>query len=639
MPVKASPREDYRWDGFYFGGHLGFGHGDTQTRLTEPTASPLDQRFTTPYAGVQAGFNRYLTPHIVYGIEADVSFPNAPPSGNVVWIAGTPQSSIFEAIDYVASIRGRVGYAAANWLLYGTGGFAWSNSHVFRQPLDTDVEEKVSRARAGFSVGAGVEVGFERDWSARLEYIFSHFGGLSAHFPSGTDYHSTLDFHTLRLGLNHRFDSPGDAAKTLFGGGAEAVEFPKWEMHAQTTFVYQGYPGFRALYSGENSLSPRAQAKEIWSASAFLGFRLWEGGELYYNPDLLQGFGLSDTVGVGGYPNGEAQKSGFFLPRYNTTRMFLRQTFGLGGEQEKVEGAANQLSGTRDVSRLTFQVGKFPVKDLFDGNTYSSDSRTNFMNWSMWASGAFDYGADKVGLTYGAVAELNQRHWAVRAGYFLVPDVSNSNNFDMAVFRRGEYVVELETRYSLFSQPGKLRAAVWLNSVFSGDYRDALLLVAANPGLDPTDAIVQVRGSNIKYGYYFNMEQALTDSIGLFGRWSWNNGKNEIMAFTDIDASLSLGASIKGSAWGRPNDTIGIGGALNSLSKGHRDYLAAGGLSILIGDGRLNYRQEHILETYYALALAKDVTLTFDYQHIANPAYNADRGPVHVFTGRLHAEM
>ena len=179
------------------------------------------------------------------------------------------------------------------------------------------------------------------------------------------------------------------------------MEFPKWEMHAQTTFVYQGYPGFRALYSGENSLSPRAQAKEIWSASAFLGFRLWEGGELYYNPDLLQGFGLSDTVGVGGYPNGEAQKSGFFLPRYNTTRMFLRQTFGLGGEQEKVEGAAEPAFRyarrlAADVSsRQVSRQGSVRRQHLFQR------SRTNFMNSSIWASGAFDCGADKVGLTYG----------------------------------------------------------------------------------------------------------------------------------------------------------------------------------------------------------------------------------------------
>jgi high affinity Mn2+ porin len=255
------------------------------------------------------------------------------------------------------------------------------------------------------------------------------------------------------------------------------------------------------------------------------------------------------------------------------------------------------------------------------------------MNWSMWAPGAFDYSADKVGLTYGTAAELNQKQWALRAGYFLMQSVSNANSFDSKVPERGTYVLELETRYQLFSQPGKLRTIGWFNSAYSGSYRDTLNNPAFN--LD----ISQTRTGRIKYGYVVNFEQALADDLGLFGRWSWNDGKTEIMAFADIDASLSLGASIKGTKWGRADDTIGIGGAVNSLSRDHRDFIAAGGLGILIGDGALNYRRERIFETYYAYALTKAITLTADYQFVTNPAYNADRGPVHIFSGRLHGEF
>jgi high affinity Mn2+ porin len=221
----------------------------------------------------------------------------------------------------------------------------------------------------------------------------------------------------------------------------------------------------------------------------------------------------------------------------------------------------------------------------------------------------------------------------LRSGYFLMQSVSNSSNFDTNVFQRGTYVLELEKRYSLFSQPGKLRTIAWLNSAYSGSYRDTL----NNPALNLD--ITQTRTGRIKYGYVVSLEQALTDEVGLFGRWSWNDGKTEIMAFTDIDASLSLGASIKGVRWGRPDDVIGIGGAINALSRDHRDFIAAGGLGVLIGDGALNYRRERILETYYAFALNKQLTLTADYQLITNPAYNADRGPVHVFSGRLHGEF
>jgi high affinity Mn2+ porin len=214
-----------------------------------------------------------------------------------------------------------------------------------------------------------------------------------------------------------------------------------------------------------------------------------------------------------------------------------------------------------------------------------------------------------------------------------VGDEPNSNNFDMRVPQRGQYVIELETRFNLFSQPGKLRAIGWLSNAYSGSYRETL----NDPSLDLD--IAQTRRGRIKYGYALNLEQALSDDIGLFGRWSWNDGKTEIMSFTDIDSSLALGTSIKGTRWGRPDDVIGIGAAINGLSRDHRDFLAAGGLGVLVGDGRLNYRKERILEAYYAYAINKQLTMTADYQFITNPAFNADRGPVSIFSARLHGEF
>jgi high affinity Mn2+ porin len=411
------------------------------------------------------------------------------------------------------------------------------------------------------------------------------------------------------------------------------TESDRWEIHGQSTYLPQGYPSFPALYSGTNSLSPSAQAKATWSNSLFLNARLWDGGEVYYNPELLQGFGLNDTVGAAGFPNGEAQKSNFPYPHYNTSRLFVRQTFGFGGEQEELASGQLQLGQKVDVSRLTVQAGKFAVIDVFDGNAYAKDTRKDFMNWSLWAPGAFDYSADKVGLTYGVTAELNQKQWALRGGYFLMVAEPNSNHFDTKVGERGQYVVELETRFSLFGQPGKLRTMGWLDSANMGSFRETL----DNPALNLD--IAQTRRGRIKVGYVVNLEQAITDDVGLFGRWSWNDGKSETLAFTDINRSLSAGLSIKGTKWGRPDDVIGVGGAVNAISQDYRDFLAAGGLGVLIGDGALNYRKERILETYYAYALNKNLTLTADYQLIVNPAYNADRGPVSVFSGRLHGEF
>ena len=632
LPVKAPHIQSvFDWTGFYIGAHAGFGRGASSAVLTDPAITASSGSFGGVIGGVQAGYNVQLSSGIVLGAEADITFPNYLASNSIAALLATPRSDVVEQLDYAGSLRGRIGYASGHWLAYATGGLAWAGERFVNTPA-IGSEEKELNVRLGWAAGAGVEYAFAPHWSLRLEYLYSRFEQADIRFPSVTQISSSLDLQSIRVGLNRKFDGMGSsnfAPRTSLTD----PESDRWEIHGQTTYLPQGYPRFRALYTGTNSLTPAPQAQATWSNSLYLNARLWEGGEVYYNPELLQGFGLNDTVGAAGFPNGEAQKSNFPYPHYNTSRLFLRQTFGFGGEQEELASGPGQLSGKVDVSRLTVQAGKFAVLDVFDGNSYAKDTRKDFMNWSMWAPGAFDYSADKVGLTYGATAELNQKQWALRSGYFLMQSVSNANNFDTKVFERGTYALELETRFSLFSQPGKLRTIAWLNSAFSGSYRETLNNPAFN--LD----IAQTRTGRIKYGYVVSLEQALTDEVGVFGRWSWNDGRTEIMAFTDIDASLSLGASIKGTRWGRPDDVVGIGGAINALSRDHRDFIAAGGLGVLIGDGQLNYRRERILESYYAFALNKQLTLTGDYQLITNPAYNADRGPVHVFSGRLHGEF
>ncbi|MCO5132347.1 MAG: carbohydrate porin [Xanthobacteraceae bacterium] len=630
-PAKATPGvAAFDWSGFYLGAHTGFGWGRSSATLTDPTPTAAGHGFGGAIGGLQAGANWVSPSGILLGFEADVSFPNYLDSNSVVSALASPGSNVVERFDMVGTARGRLGVVGGPWLAYVTGGLAWNGARLLNTSPSGDTDKQL-RLRAGWVAGGGVEYAFAPHWSARLEYLYSHLGNADVVFASGARYASTTDFQSLRIGLNRQIGGPesGLSSPTSWID----PESGRWEIHGQTTYLAQGYPGFPALYSGPNSLSPNAQMKATRSNSLFLNARLWDGGEVYYNPELAQGFGLSDTAGVAGFPNGEAQKSDFAYPHYNTSRLFVRQTFGFGGEQEDLAGGPLQLAGKADVSRLTVQAGKFAVTDVFDGNAYAKDPRRDFMNWAIWAPGAFDYSADKVGLTYGVTAELNQKQWALRAGYFLMGAESNSNNFDMRLLQRGSYVVELETRYALAGQPGKLRAIGWLNIAYSGSYRETL----ADPALNLD--IAATRRGRVKYGYVLNLEQAMSDDIGLFGRWSWNDGKTEIMAFTDIDASLSLGASIKGTRWGRPDDVVGIGGAINALSRDHRAFIAAGGLGVLIGNGALNYRKERILEAYYAVALNKGLTFTADYQLIVNPAYNADRGPVSIFSGRLRGEF
>jgi high affinity Mn2+ porin len=428
-------------------------------------------------------------------------------------------------------------------------------------------------------------------------------------------------------------EEPNGALPSPAGAAEEAAPSPDedWSAHFQSTIIGQAYPGFRSPFRGPNSLPGGGEGRETITGTAFLGRRLpWEGGELYFNPEINQGFGLNRTSGLAGFPNGEAQKSGFDTPKPNVARLFLRQTFGLGGEQETLDPDLNQLGKKVDVSRITVTAGKLAIPDFFDQNSYSHDPRTQFMNWSLMDGGAYDYAGDLKGYTDGIVIELNQKHWALRGGYFLVPKVANDRNLETRIGKFGGYNVELETRYELFSQPGKFRILGFANRVFAGSFRETL----ANRAFG-TD-ITHTRRDRTKYGFVLNLEQSLNENFGLFSRYSWNDGKEEIMSFTDIDQSFSLGISVKGAAWSRPDDTVGIAGVINLLSSAQRDFIAAGGLGILIGDGRLNYLPERIIETYYSLSMAQPLSLTFDYQFVGNPAYNRDRGPVHVLAARLH---
>jgi high affinity Mn2+ porin len=636
LPLKAPAlKAVYDWTGFYVGGHFGYGGGSFGPDTNPlPLQGVLFPRSTTGLiGGYQMGYNRQFASRVVLGIEADATFPNALDQAA---LGRTPPTPFNTSFDYVGTVRGRIGYAFGTWMPYVTGGLAWGHPHVLINdpPNTSNVISSVGHYRAGWTAGLGVEFAVSGNWSAKLEYDYV---ALSRQLYDLTGFglsNTVVDprINLAKFGLNYHFGDlplkPSD--KTLL------PESDVWSVHAQTTFLPQGYPAIRSPYAGPDSLPGGGQLQSTWTTTAFLGARLWDGGEVYLNPELAQGFGINGTLGLAGFPNGEAQKAGAPFPRFRAQRYFFKQTFGLGGEQEEVPDALNQLAGKRDIDRITLVVGRFAVGDYFDNNAYAHDPRADFMNWAMWEAAAYDFPADLPGYTRGAMVELNRKDWAVRGAVVEVPSRPNS---DILTFRSGGVVVEFEERHSIFDQPGKLRLGAFGNQGVTGNYRQALAIAATDPTQDINDVMAGIRHVNPKYGFYANLEQQIVKDVGLFARASWNDGQNEILSFTDIDRSLSGGLSIKGSFWGRPNDTVGIGGAINGLSAAHRDFLAAGGVGLLIGDGQLNYRPEQIFEAYYAWKLNTWTTLTFDYQFIANPAYNADRGPVSILSGRLHAEF
>jgi high affinity Mn2+ porin len=409
------------------------------------------------------------------------------------------------------------------------------------------------------------------------------------------------------------------------------VRAEDWSIHVQYTLVGEGYPRFRSRYQGTNSLPGGGEVRETMSQTTYLGRRLWDGGELYFNPEFNQGFGLADTRGLAGFPNGEAQKAGQHVPQLNIARLYVTQTFGLGGEQEFIADDLNQIAGPKDISRITVYVGKLAVNDIFDNNNYAHDTRNDFMNWSVWEGGAYDYAADQKGYSDGLAVDFNQKEWAFRFGYFLEPKFPNSRDLDTLVFQRGGYQAEIERRYMISSQRGTLRVLGFVNRALMGNYSQAVVLPDIN--------IDETRKDRLKTGFVINLEQAINDDLGVFARFSYNDGSNQITSFTDIDRGGLLGISLKGSSWGRPNDVFGLAGVVNALSRRQADFLAAGGLGILVGDGKLTYGTEDIIETYYRYQLTDLIGLTADYQLFINPGYNEARGPVSVFTGRLHFQF
>lgn len=643
VPATASST----WGGFYIGGHVGYVFGtsnwasDIGPAPTFGTVSlpDTDKQFGPLFGGYQVGYNHILPGGLLLGAEAELSFPNTMESNLPLNSPAGPILS--DAVQIYGSVRGRAGYTFGNWLVYGSGGYAFERSRVTAGTgslTDNNAADEVFFWRQGWTAGLGTEVRLTPNWSAKLEYSYYDFAHADIFLPvANQHYNSNLFLQTVQLGLNYRF---GDVPDTPVLGGGIASDLDKWSLHGQSTLILQGTTPFHAAYSGANSLDPAGQIRDTWSVTGYFGYKPWQGTEIYFNPEPFQGFGLSATHGLGDFTNLEAQKAGFDYPHYNTARAFVRQTFDFGGEQEDLEDGQNQVASKVDVSRLTITAGKFAIPDLFDNNSYDHDGRKQFMNWGI-NDGAFDYAADQKGYTWGVAAEFNQKTWAARTGYFLEPDAPNGNDFDTRIGRRGQYVAELEERWSLFAQPGKLRVLGWLTECFCGNFNDTL----ANPFLNPLTApagspgIAATRQTRSEYGFTVNLEQAVNQDLGVFARLSWQDGQTEIMAWTDINESASLGGVLKGTSWGRPDDAVGVAGVISGLSTSYIDYISAGGLGINIGDGQLNYRPEQVLETYYSFALTKRAALTLDYQFVLNPGYNADRGPVSVGSVRIHAEF
>ena len=418
---------------------------------------------------------------------------------------------------------------------------------------------------------------------------------------------------------------------------ADAGETERWNLFYQATSVGQYHGTFRSPYAGPFSLQNYPERDVSLTTTLFLGLRLERNTSLYFDPEIAGGRGFSGVDGLANSSNGELPRVASATPKPYVARLYVSHDFGFGKETEVAESEENQLAGPRPMKRYTVTVGRFTLTDFFDNNRYSHDPRTQFLGWGVMFNGAWDYPADVRGYTWGWVHELHLRNWSFRYGSAAMPRVANGLRFDRRLLRNRGDVFEGEYRYSVKEHPGAVRVLNYENRANAGNYAEAIR-EAERTGGTP-DVTSTRRNGTLKYGFGVNAEQELTKNIGVFGRLGWNDGATESFAFTAIDRLATGGISIGGQRWRRRFDTAASEFTSGGVSGIHAQYLALGGHDFLIGDGRLRYGRENIWESYYSARLWPGMFASFDLQHVANPGYNQDRGPVWISSIRLHLEL
>ncbi len=439
------------------------------------------------------------------------------------------------------------------------------------------------------------------------------------------------------------------ATLAIMGLGAHVVtaeeaafEYPGWYpswgprlLGAQFTLVGQSLLPFASPYSGPNSLTGKGDGVLSETYGLYLGSQVTRHFQVYADVEMARGSGIGGAIGLGGYANGEVIRQGSvdLGQAPYLARLFARYVVPLSESMETVEREMDHLPGRQATRRLEVKLGKMALPDDFDLNRYANSARTQFLNWSLFNDTAWDFAADTRGYTNGLMVAFIDRRWALRVGSYQMPTRANGNELDYDLGRARGDNVELTLQPTAVGTVVRLLA--YVNQGRMGDYREALRR-ARTTGTTPSIS-ADDRPGRMKYGFGINLEQPLADdgNTGLFARAGWSDGRTENFAFTEVDRHLSAGIQVSGARWSRPDDRFGAGYAVHWLSAEHRDYLAAGGKGFMLGDGRLSYGTERILEMYYRLQVFRFAQVGPDFQYIANPGYNRDRGPAFVLGGRL----
>ncbi len=440
--------------------------------------------------------------------------------------------------------------------------------------------------------------------------------------------------------------------------GLHDLEHEAWNAYGQFTYISSWKLPFTAPYTNANgsinSLGSDAERSFTGTFTLFFGLGLWKGGEAYLVPEVISERPLSQLRGIGGsIQNFELQKTGGETPQLYRSRTFVKQRFEFGGDPVVKTSDPMQLAAVVDSRRLVLTLGNFSILDVFDRNSVTWDPRQTFLNMAFMTYSSWDFPSDARGYSWGGTAELYWDDWVARIGRITPPQDPNQLAVD---FRLWDYYgdqIELEHDHQLFGQEGAVRLLGFRNRVHTGRFDDAIAAFQADPAKNAAACtgfnygsmnatapdLCWVRKANVKLGIGLSVEQHLTDWLGVFFRGMYADGQTEVDAFNPADRSLALGAVARGGAWRRPFDVAGLGFAVSWISQAHADYLALGGVDGFIGDGHLNQSPESVIEAFYSVNFLKAIWLTGDYQHLWNPGFNSDRGPVDILGARVHAEF
>ena len=434
-------------------------------------------------------------------------------------------------------------------------------------------------------------------------------------------------------------NSDADDALTVFPHSNTA----RYWISGQANVILQWHPSFRAKYTGTNSLTPDAQSATTHVLTLYTGYELTHTTEVFADVEYATGGGIGRAFGLAGYTNldsvrtvsGSALSSAPYL-----ARLMLRQIIPLTEERVEAERDPLHLATSLPARRIEFRIGKFDVVDFFDVNSFGSDSRLQFMNWTVDQNGAYDYSANTRGYTDGAMIEYDDHWFTARFAETLMPKVANGINLDADLARARAENLEFEARGNLFlRRAGAVRLLSYLNHANMGNYEQAIEEYLASNKTSPPNIIATRRQGRHRYGFGLNFEQEIIPQVDVFGRLGWSDGRNESFAYTEDDRTVEIGGFAKGGWWRRHNDRTGVAFVVNGIVKAHQQYLALGGLGFLLGDGRLTYGPEKIVEAFYTAHLWRGFFVSFDLQHINNPGYNKDRGPVLVPGVRAHIDF